>query len=113
MSRTLTYQGIENVQLRHHHVGRGIRLFSPYAPAPIWAHAPALAHAHAHAPTPAHSHSNVTAPHLPLHMHMQTNPHTHMPMQPHRTRSIVRRALPASSTKWQSCRGGVLSWMTW
>ncbi|MBW0493069.1 hypothetical protein O181_032784 [Austropuccinia psidii MF-1] len=57
MTHTLTYHSIENVQLRHHHVGRGI---GPYAPAPAQAHAhaypPALARAHAHA--------NSTTPHL-------------------------------------------------
>ncbi|MBW0503087.1 hypothetical protein O181_042802 [Austropuccinia psidii MF-1] len=47
MTHTLTYHSIQKVQLRHHHIGRGIGL---YAPTPAWAHAPA--------------HSNATQPHL-------------------------------------------------
>ncbi|MBW0578392.1 hypothetical protein O181_118107 [Austropuccinia psidii MF-1] len=58
MSHTLTYHGSQNVQLRHHHIGRGI---GPYA------HAYAQVDTHAHAPTPAHAHTNAhanaTAPH--------------------------------------------------
>ncbi|MBW0492749.1 hypothetical protein O181_032464 [Austropuccinia psidii MF-1] len=50
MSHTLTYHRIQNVQLRHHQIERGI---GPYAPTP--------AQADAHAPTPA----NATAPHAP------------------------------------------------
>ncbi|MBW0492565.1 hypothetical protein O181_032280 [Austropuccinia psidii MF-1] len=45
MTHTLTYQSIQHVQLRHHHVGRGI---GPYAPAPTWAHT----HAYATPPHP-------------------------------------------------------------
>ncbi|MBW0587108.1 hypothetical protein O181_126823 [Austropuccinia psidii MF-1] len=56
MTHTFTYHSIQNVQLRHHHVGRGI---SPYAPAPAWAHA----HAYTPAPARAHAHTNATAPH--------------------------------------------------
>ncbi|MBW0565785.1 hypothetical protein O181_105500 [Austropuccinia psidii MF-1] len=52
MSHTLTYHSIQNVELFHHHVGRGIR---PYTPASI--------QAHAHANTPPHPHPNATAPH--------------------------------------------------
>ncbi|MBW0552125.1 hypothetical protein O181_091840 [Austropuccinia psidii MF-1] len=48
MIHTLTYDSIQNVQLRHNHVGRGI---SPYASAPARAHA--------------HAHTNATAPHPP------------------------------------------------
>ncbi|MBW0538097.1 hypothetical protein O181_077812 [Austropuccinia psidii MF-1] len=44
MSHTLTYHSIQNFQLRHHHVGRGI---GPYA--------------HAYTPTPAYAHA--AAPH--------------------------------------------------
>ncbi|MBW0582909.1 hypothetical protein O181_122624 [Austropuccinia psidii MF-1] len=43
MTHTLTYNKIQNVQLRHHHIGRGI---GPYAPAP------AQAHTHANAASP-------------------------------------------------------------
>ncbi|MBW0474367.1 hypothetical protein O181_014082 [Austropuccinia psidii MF-1] len=52
MSHILTYHSIQNVQLCHHHVGKGI---GPYEPAPARAHAhtPALADAHAHANAPA------------------------------------------------------------
>ncbi|MBW0497075.1 hypothetical protein O181_036790 [Austropuccinia psidii MF-1] len=42
MTHTLTYNSIQNVQMRHHHVGRGI---SPYAP------------------VPAHAQANATPPH--------------------------------------------------
>ncbi|MBW0516768.1 hypothetical protein O181_056483 [Austropuccinia psidii MF-1] len=45
MSHTLTYHSIQNVQLRHHHVGRGI---GPYA----HAYAPAPTQADANAPHP-------------------------------------------------------------
>ncbi|MBW0583209.1 hypothetical protein O181_122924 [Austropuccinia psidii MF-1] len=38
MTHTLTYHSIQNVQLRHHHVGRGI---GPYASAPTHANATA------------------------------------------------------------------------
>ncbi|MBW0472666.1 hypothetical protein O181_012381 [Austropuccinia psidii MF-1] len=54
MSHTLTYHSIQNVQLCHHHVGKGI---SPYAPAP------ARAHAHAPSPAPVDAHANATPPH--------------------------------------------------
>ncbi|MBW0540251.1 hypothetical protein O181_079966 [Austropuccinia psidii MF-1] len=61
MSHTLTNHSIQNFQLCHHLVGRGI---SPYAPTPAQAHeytpAPAWAHAYAH--TPAHAHANTNAP---------------------------------------------------
>ncbi|MBW0496328.1 hypothetical protein O181_036043 [Austropuccinia psidii MF-1] len=68
MTHTLTYHSIQNVQLHHHHLGRGI---SPYEPAPAWAHTHAYtpaatwAHAHAYTPSPAwaHAHANATAPH--------------------------------------------------
>ncbi|MBW0518156.1 hypothetical protein O181_057871 [Austropuccinia psidii MF-1] len=64
MSHTLTYNSIQNVQLRHRHVERGI---GPYTTAPARAHAHAHAHtpapAHAHAHTPANAHANATAPH--------------------------------------------------
>ncbi|MBW0582119.1 hypothetical protein O181_121834 [Austropuccinia psidii MF-1] len=55
MSNTLTYHSIQNFQLCHHNVGKGI---GPYAPAPAPAraqaqhpltHPPALADAYAHA----------------------------------------------------------------
>ncbi|MBW0552299.1 hypothetical protein O181_092014 [Austropuccinia psidii MF-1] len=36
MTHTLTYHSIQNVQLRHHHVGRGM---GPYTPAPAQEHA--------------------------------------------------------------------------
>ncbi|MBW0503318.1 hypothetical protein O181_043033 [Austropuccinia psidii MF-1] len=45
MSHTLTYHSIQNVQLHHHHVGRGI---GPYTPTPAWADA----HANATTPSP-------------------------------------------------------------
>ncbi|MBW0539026.1 hypothetical protein O181_078741 [Austropuccinia psidii MF-1] len=48
MTHTVTYHSIQNVQLCHHHIGRGI---GPYAPSPAWAHA------HAYAPTPAWAHA--------------------------------------------------------
>ncbi|MBW0572582.1 hypothetical protein O181_112297 [Austropuccinia psidii MF-1] len=83
MSHPLTYHSIQNVQLRHHHVGRGI---GPYA----HAYEPALVHANAHTNAAAHAHA---AP--PPRMNMQTQ----MPMKPHRTCGIVQRALPVSSTK--------------
>ncbi|MBW0554188.1 hypothetical protein O181_093903 [Austropuccinia psidii MF-1] len=64
MSHTLTYHSIQNVQMCHHHVGRGI---SPYAPAPTRAHAyapaPAWAHAHTPALADAHAYNNATTPH--------------------------------------------------
>ncbi|MBW0535391.1 hypothetical protein O181_075106 [Austropuccinia psidii MF-1] len=64
MSHTLTYHRIQNVQLRHCHVGRGI---GPYTRVPAWAHAhayaPSLAHAHSHTPAPVHAHATATAPH--------------------------------------------------
>ncbi|MBW0564487.1 hypothetical protein O181_104202 [Austropuccinia psidii MF-1] len=69
MSHTLTYHSIQNFQLCHHHVGKGI---GPYAPAPAWAHIHAYAHtptladthtkANATAPADAHAHANATAP---------------------------------------------------
>ncbi|MBW0533571.1 hypothetical protein O181_073286 [Austropuccinia psidii MF-1] len=74
MSHTLTYHSIQNGQLCHHHVVRGI---SPYAPAP----AREDAHAHAYAPTPTHGHANAKQ------------------MHPQRTRGIVWWALPVSSAK--------------
>ncbi|MBW0500076.1 hypothetical protein O181_039791 [Austropuccinia psidii MF-1] len=83
MSHKLTYRSIQNVQLRHHDVERGI---SPYATAPTQAHAhtsaPALAHshAHAHAPSPAHAHAQAPAPahaHAHTHTPAPTNAHTH------------------------------------
>ncbi|MBW0580459.1 hypothetical protein O181_120174 [Austropuccinia psidii MF-1] len=48
MTHTLTYNSIKNVQLRHHHVGRGIGPYEPahphaYTPTPTWAHAKAHA----------------------------------------------------------------------
>ncbi|MBW0526429.1 hypothetical protein O181_066144 [Austropuccinia psidii MF-1] len=59
MSHTLTYHRIQNVQLCHHHVGRGI---GPYAPAPAWAHS--YTHTPTQADAHANSHTNSTAPHL-------------------------------------------------
>ncbi|MBW0577451.1 hypothetical protein O181_117166 [Austropuccinia psidii MF-1] len=82
MSPTLTYHSIQNVQLRHNNVGRGI---GPYA----HAYAPNPARADAQTPALAHAHANVTTPHLLPCMHMQT----------HHTRGIVQRALPVSSAK--------------
>ncbi|MBW0480182.1 hypothetical protein O181_019897 [Austropuccinia psidii MF-1] len=51
MSHKLTNHSIRNVQLCHHHVGRGIGPYTP-APAPAEAHTPAPSLAHAHAPHP-------------------------------------------------------------
>ncbi|MBW0527937.1 hypothetical protein O181_067652 [Austropuccinia psidii MF-1] len=59
MSHTLIYHRIQNVQLFHHHVGKGI---GPDTPIPAWAHTPALADAHANATAPADAHANATAP---------------------------------------------------
>ncbi|MBW0532844.1 hypothetical protein O181_072559 [Austropuccinia psidii MF-1] len=75
MSNTLTYHSIQNVQLCHHNVGKGI---GPYAPAP----AQAQAHAPAYAPpalADAYAHANAITP----------AGHTHMPMHPHRNCGIV------------------------
>ncbi|MBW0543039.1 hypothetical protein O181_082754 [Austropuccinia psidii MF-1] len=58
MTHTLTYHSIQNAQLCHHHVGRGI---GPYAPAPARAHPHAYASAAAWAP--AHAYANATALH--------------------------------------------------
>ncbi|MBW0534903.1 hypothetical protein O181_074618 [Austropuccinia psidii MF-1] len=59
MTHTPTFHSIQNIKLRHHHVGRGI---GPCAPA----HPPSPAYANAHANTPAHAnapaHSNAIAP---------------------------------------------------
>ncbi|MBW0569863.1 hypothetical protein O181_109578 [Austropuccinia psidii MF-1] len=42
MSHTLTYHSIQNVQLRHHHIGRGIGPYAhAYTPTPTQAYAPA------------------------------------------------------------------------
>ncbi|MBW0577404.1 hypothetical protein O181_117119 [Austropuccinia psidii MF-1] len=68
MSHTLTYHSIQNVQLCHHHVGRGIRPYAHiYTPAPTreQAHAPAPTHAHANAPP--HAHTNATELHPRYH----------------------------------------------
>ncbi|MBW0575654.1 hypothetical protein O181_115369 [Austropuccinia psidii MF-1] len=75
MSHTLTYHSIQNVQLCHHHFGKGI---VPYAPA------------HAATQADAQAHANATAP---------AGTHTYARPQAHLTCGIVRRALTVSSAK--------------
>ncbi|MBW0516604.1 hypothetical protein O181_056319 [Austropuccinia psidii MF-1] len=87
MSHTLTYHSFKNLQLWHHHFGRGI---GPYTPAPArpHAHTPTQedTHSHSYAPAPACAHANATAPHpwyleenyIPLETQSQANiPVTH------------------------------------
>ncbi|MBW0574599.1 hypothetical protein O181_114314 [Austropuccinia psidii MF-1] len=58
MTHTLTFHSIQNVQLRPHHVGRGI---SPYTPTPTRAHAYTPKHTDAYAPAPAQAHAYAPA----------------------------------------------------
>ncbi|MBW0559122.1 hypothetical protein O181_098837 [Austropuccinia psidii MF-1] len=65
MSHTLTYHSIQNVQLSHHHVQRGIGPYAhAHAPAPTWALAHAHTHTYGHAPAHENAHANETTPHL-------------------------------------------------
>ncbi|MBW0475927.1 hypothetical protein O181_015642 [Austropuccinia psidii MF-1] len=104
MTHTLTYHSIQNVQLHHHHIGRGI---GPYPPS------------QANVPTNAHAHANATAPHrthLKCFHVPQENGQCHLKLGPHmsclcvhdvshpctRTCCIVRWA-PTMSPAYSEC----------